>query len=289
MTETELLDILKKDPTDLNNYDELAAHYEENGDDEKAVKVLKDALEKVETNDLGLDEETKNMYITSYYLDIASLLGGLSKFSESDKYLDLATDRELENNDLHQFFCYRANNFYHSYILEEKPFDEKAFLQACEWAQKSADLSPDDIGRVYMFELLCKMYAELNDSKKAEEYARKTIELAAKIDDPEAIDGYFAYAPYSYVAECYFNAEDTTNTIRMLLESERAGVEQNADEGFMFSTFTSLGQCYAFEGAHNLALAYFEKAHAIKEDEEQLNEWITKLKEILETGGNSKN
>ncbi len=289
MTEKELQNLLKNNPTDLDNYDELATFYEEEGKDEEAVKILKNALECVETRDIGLDEQAKMTYITSYYLDIASLLGGLEKFSESNHYLDLAAKYDLDNDDKHQYFCYRANNFYHAYLQEEKEFDETAFLTACEWAQKSAELSQDEIGRVYMYELLCKLYVELNDTKNAEKYARKTTELAVKIDDPEEIDDYFAYAPFSYAAECYFNLEDMPNTIRMLLESERAAIEQNADEAFMFSTFTGLGQCYAFEGAHNLALAYFEKAFKIKADDEQLNTWIAKLKEVTEVDGNSKN
>lgn len=281
--------MLQNNPGDLDNYEALAEFYEEEGKDEEAVKILKNALECVETRDLGLDEETKNAYIVSYYLDIASLLGGLGEFAESDKYLDLVSKIDLEDSDMHQYFCYRANNFFHAYHHEEKEYEETAFLKAVEWAKKSADLSPDEIGRVYMYELLCKLYVEMNDAKNAEAYARKTVDLAMQINDPEVVDEYFAYAPFTYAAECYFNIEDTQNTIRMLLESERAGDEQNADEAFMFSTYTGLGQCYAFEGVHNLALAYFEKAYKIKSDDEQLNEWITKLKEITEIDDGSKN
>lgn len=283
--------MLQDDPMNLENYDALADWYEENGDDEKAVKVLKDALENVEMGRVEMDEASKNSYVTSYYLDIASLLGGLSRFSESNKYLDLAMNYNLSDEGLHQLYCYRANNFYHSYIIEEKSFEESEFVQACEWAQKGIDLSPDEVGKLYMYELLSQMYVELNDTKKTEEYANKTVKLTAKIkkEDPEAVDEYFAYVPYSYAAECYFNVEDIPNAIRLLLECESAGNQYDADETFMYSTYTSLGQCYSFEGAHNLALAYFEKAQAIDADDAQLQEWITKLKEIIEVDEDSQN
>ncbi|KAA3658692.1 MAG: tetratricopeptide repeat protein, partial [Calditrichaeota bacterium] len=88
---------------------------------------------------------------------------------------------------------------------------------------------------------------------------------------------------------CYFNIEDLPNAIRFLHKCENAGKKHSADEAFLFSTYTSLGQCYSFAGEHKKALDYFEKAYAIESDDTQLNEWIEKLREIVDVGGNSKN